>query len=581
MSNFLSLVLGGLFAAALSAQSLAPRVLVIYNTHAASVAESQDVAVDYQTKRGIPGANLCGVSFPDNEQVTLTEWTSTYRPALRACLDSVGRSNILYVVMSYKTPFRLVDGTKIASLDSYIADIWDAYSSTNFPSFYRGNHRYYADAQTLGNRYPPFQTFAAFRAQPRATLIYSVWRLDAASVALAKGLVTKALAAEAAGGVDAAPAGTVYVDRRFGDALLNNTADFSYYSGDHELNRMAEFAAAAGLTVVKDTNDAEIGVAPAPLTAPNAMLFCGWYQLLNYNNVFGWKSGAVGWHLDSGSATHPRTGPSWSAQALLNGITVTSGAITEPGLSGLAHADVVTLHLLAGGNVGDAFLRGTPGLKWMILNMGDPLYVPFPGGRPLGPAYSPDSLTVSTTGMVTGTASATLTLRDPAPAGGITVNWTNNWTPFHVTAVPATTTISAGQRTSTVSFTVTTPVANPNDFIGVVVTANYSSKSVRNSVLVTSLLADVSLNSTLTAGASAAGGVVLNLLSPLGGTVVTLTSSHPGVLQVPASVTVAAGAAVGLFTATTTAGSVAAPTPVTITATTGPFITTRVVTVNP
>jgi hypothetical protein len=32
---------------------------------------------------------------------------------------------------------------------------------------------------------------------------------------------------------------------------------------------------------------------------------------------------------------------------------------------------------LEGANVGDAFLRNTLWLKWMIINIGDPLYRPF------------------------------------------------------------------------------------------------------------------------------------------------------------------------------------------------------------
>jgi hypothetical protein len=36
---------------------------------------------------------------------------------------------------------------------------------------------------------------------------------------------------------------------------------------------------------------------------------------------------------------------------------------------------------LEGAIVGDALLRNTAWLKWQILNMGDPLYRPFPRGR--------------------------------------------------------------------------------------------------------------------------------------------------------------------------------------------------------
>ena len=42
------------------------------------------------------------------------------------------------------------------------------------------------------------------------------------------------------------------------------------------------------------------------------------------------------------------------------------------------HPDGVVRNLLEGANVGDAFLRNTNWVRWMIVNRGDPLYRPFP-----------------------------------------------------------------------------------------------------------------------------------------------------------------------------------------------------------
>jgi len=566
---------------------LASRVLVIYNSHAASQAESLDVANHYVSERGIPAGNLCGISFPNVNQVTFTEWLTVYRTSVRNCLDqaSGGRANVLYVVMSYKTPFLLVRPSPYtpASLDSHVADAWDAYSTSYFPSVPAGTHRYFANAQSAGNVYPEFKTLAAYRAEARAALIYSVWRLDGDSVATAKGLVTKAKAAEAQGGGLAGGGGTVYADLRFGPNPEVQLADNDHLSGDIDLNRMATMARSAGLTVVEDQNNAEIGVSPAPLTAPDAMLYSGWYQLLNYNPVFTWKTGAIGWHLDSASATSPRSGNSWAAKALQAGITVTSGSVNEPYLEGLAHPDIVTRHLLMGGNAGDAFLRGTAWLKWMILNIGDPLYVPFPGGRaPFNAPLAEDTLQVSRTWMVNGSVDITLTTSDPAPVGGRVINWTNFYYTTNVTRLPLTTTIPAGQRTATVSFSVTNPVANPEQYIAIRIYANFDGRTARNSVLMTSLLnVPYAASTSFQAGGSTQGAIVLNGTGALGGTVVNLSSSHPGVVQVPASVTVPAGTQAVFFKYISPAGSVAAPTEVTITATTGPFVATRKLTIQP
>jgi hypothetical protein len=77
------------------------------------------------------------------------------------------------------------------------------------------------------------------------------------------------------------------------------------------------------------------------LSCPNTALYAGWYQYGHYNDAFTWNDGAIGFHLDSGSIL-PRP----------------SGVFRD---------------LLAGANVGDAFLRNTRFLKWMIVNVGDPL----------------------------------------------------------------------------------------------------------------------------------------------------------------------------------------------------------------
>jgi uncharacterized protein (TIGR03790 family) len=584
MKNKLSSVffMAALTAAELTAQP--DRVLVIHNTNSAFGTDSLDVAQYYRTRRGIPAANLCGINFPSNVSITEAQWLGGLRNAVRACLDAAGRTNILYVVMSHQTPYVIQRPSPAAdgSLDSYIADVWDANSAVYFPSIPSGSQRYFMNAQSAGNVYSGFLTLAAYRLQPRSQLVYSVWRLDGATPAVAKDLVNKAVDTEAAGGLLAGPppAGRVYVDNTY--QTLNASPDEGFASGEFDLERMARMSEQAGLPLTQDRNQAEFGVAPAPLMAPDAMLYSGFYSLNNYNNVFGWKPGAVGWHLDSSSLTNPRGGSSWSARAIQEGITITSGSISEPFLFGLAHPDVVVRHLYQGGTVGDAFLRGTPWLKWKIINMGDPLYRPFPGGvAPFNsPAFTEASLRVNPTATVSQSVQFVITLKDPAPVGGQVVNWTNNYTPYYVSALPSTTLIPEGQRTGTVTLSMTSPV--PNDFRGVIVRATYNSTTLQNSVLVYTQLGPI----LLAAGSQSAGGsliaaVTLNESSPLAGTVVNLTSSHPAILQVPTSVTVPGGVTTKVFNISTTPGSVTSPTNVTITATTPKSQVTAIVVVRP
>ena len=548
-----------------AAQSLTSRVLVIYNSNPAILAASVNVADYYVSKRGIPAANRCGVSFPNQEQITEAEW-QTVRGAIRTCLDGVGRSNVLYVVLSYGTPYLLVrGGTNIMALDSYVADIWDANSTQNFPTVPNGAHRYYMDAQSGGNLYGPFQSFEAFRLQPRSTLIYAVWRLDGASEALVKAMIDNAVNIEAAGGLGAN--GKTYIDRRNPDSFLNLLGtDYSYLEGDHDLRQAGRMARTAGLTVEEEQESPEIGTPGATIaTAPDAALFCGWYGLGTYNDVFTWRPGAVGWHLDSGSAVNPRAGGNWAAQAIQRGITITTGAVTEPYLNGLVHPDIAFRHLLQGGTVGDAFLRATPWLKWRILNLGDPLYRPFPGGR--APFTSPlveDSVSFNPRYLLGGkTTQATITTKDPAPSGGRVIALEHVWAPY-VYGVPATVTIPQGERRIVVP--VNTRVMDDASYINVGLRASYGATSTTATALVFPLLSLVDAVPTRFKGGTSANGYVqLNDLAPAGGTIVSLSSNNTSLLQVPPAVTVNFGTVIQTFTITTS--PVATETVVKITAT--------------
>jgi uncharacterized protein (TIGR03790 family) len=345
------------------------RTLVVY---ADGDAASKKVAEYYLSKRGIPRANLCRIKTwslnnDGSTSVAAQDFNSYVRIPIRKCLQAVGREKILYIVFSYRTPY-FVSGTPKGTgvaVDQYIADAWD-----ELGGWQRVLNPYYATIQSRVDLYPRFESLADYRKSPGGKLIYSVWRLDAASASLAQGLVDKALAAEATGA-----AGRACIDRKFGKDV-DKLPDGGYESGDWDLYRAAEFLREAGMPVTEDTEEAEFGTPPAPARCDNAIFYAGWYSLEHYNDAFTWNTGAIGIHLDSASASNPRDGKSWAANALKKGITVTSGALDEPYLTGLPHPDGVVHDLLAGANVGDAFLRNTEALKWMIINIGDPLYRP-------------------------------------------------------------------------------------------------------------------------------------------------------------------------------------------------------------
>jgi uncharacterized protein (TIGR03790 family) len=196
------LVFGVLISSGLRVQAQVPlnqRVLVVYNF---TVPASVSVANYYVSQRGIPVANLCPISPPSTTSLSWSQYVASVKTPVQNCLNAVGAQNILYIVFTYQTPFNVTGSTSpfYYALDQYVADIWDQYAAQDFYPVPSQFHPYYDDAQSQGNVYQPFVSLANYRAQSNALTIYSVWRLDGATQALAQGLVDKAIAAESGTG---------------------------------------------------------------------------------------------------------------------------------------------------------------------------------------------------------------------------------------------------------------------------------------------------------------------------------------------------------------------------------------------
>jgi uncharacterized protein (TIGR03790 family) len=348
------------------------RVLVVYNSW---TKDSKSVAQYYVAERSIPKANLCELKIDDRESqnytnITRADLDKKVKAPIKKCLQRVGEKKILYIVLTYETPYVIAHELKGFGLaiDSYIADIWGDGADA------RVDNPYNLIVHGRGLP-PPYIPFSDYRDKKEAKVIYSVWRLDGSTASAAKKLVDQAIQAETEG-----LRGQVCIDRR-DEELISRIPESGYGMGEWALQRAADASVKAGFNVLEDTHFAEFGTAPATLRCDKAALFAGWYALGHYNDAFSWNVGAIGIHLDSASALSPREGESWAANALKKGITVTAGAVEEPYLQGLPSPDVIFSALYDGANVGDAFMRGERWLKWMIINIGDPLYRPFPDGK--------------------------------------------------------------------------------------------------------------------------------------------------------------------------------------------------------
>src|ERR1035437_6517406 len=163
-------------------------------------------------------------------------------------------------------------------------------------------------------------------------------------------------------------------------------------------------------------------------------------------------------------------------------------------------------------------------------------------------AVTLSSLTLNPTTVVGGsTSTGTVTLSGPAPSGGAVVSLTSD-NPS-VASVPATVTVSAGQTTA--SFTATTSAVSTAT--RVTITASYATSRVTATLTVNppSLVSLTLVPTTVRGGTPSTGTVVLNGPAPAGGVLVRLSSSNPILVNVPSSVTVAAGSTSASFTART------------------------------
>jgi hypothetical protein len=115
---------------------------------------------------------------------------------------------------------------------------------------------------------------------------------------------------------------------------------------------------------------------------PDTILYYGWHADHAKGAVaspaFRFQPGAIACHLHPLSAASLRD-PSkhWCAPLLERGAAATLGNVWEQHLTLTVHFDLLNARLLEGFTLGEAAWSATPGLSWMNVVIGDPLYRPF------------------------------------------------------------------------------------------------------------------------------------------------------------------------------------------------------------
>ena len=376
---------------ALSARAANPgdEVIIVYNTR---MPESKGVADYYAEQRHVPTNQIFGFPLSTNEDMSRAEFREGLQQPLAQILKKqklwevgqtivprttnyAGRvewkpvqSKVRYAVLCYGVPLRIDSDPNLREL-----------ATENLrPEMRRDEAAVDSELALLPLieerlplagplRNPVYTTTNVAMLHPTNGVLL-VTRLDGPAPAIARGLVDKALQAEADG-----LWGRAYFD-------LRNITEPSYKLGDEWIRGAAEICRHLGLEVVVDDNPATF---PAAFPMSQIAIYMGWYD----GNVSGpftrptveFMPGAFAYHLHSYSAATLRsTNENWVGPLLAKGATITMGCVAEPYLSGTPDVGTFAARLLFQGfTFGEAAYAAQPVLSWQTTVVGDPLYRPY------------------------------------------------------------------------------------------------------------------------------------------------------------------------------------------------------------
>jgi uncharacterized protein (TIGR03790 family) len=385
-----------------TARALEPaEILVVANSQNAA---SVRLARYYCEKRGIPSGNVLPVALgtPLRDSISRADYEAHLAgPIRRVFLTRKDLGGIKCLVTTYGIPFRVGPREPLSGSDAQLQQLRQLLEqektavaelegkgqthSVSYRTHQLGAMRIQSDIDRIMGR----ETGAAvdselslvlsgpyelYRWQPNAlrnptapqpfkTLMIA--RLDGPSYGVAKGLIDKALAAEAKG-----LAGTACIDSRglFGKDL--------YSFCDQSLRDLALLVRLRTSLAVQEERTAALF---APGSCPQTALYCGWYSVGKYVDAFDFVEGAVGFHVASFEAVNLRDPNStqWCPAMLQRGITATLGPVAEPYLHAFPEPKAFFGALFDGHCLVEAYYLTVPFNSWQLLLIGDPLYRPF------------------------------------------------------------------------------------------------------------------------------------------------------------------------------------------------------------
>ncbi len=356
----------------------AAETAVVYNS---ALPESVELAHYYAERRGIPADRLIGIRCSADEAISREAFNETIAPSMRHAFIErdwfkvqtqtvrntvTGKEEKLPVVVkSHVKVLAIMRGVplKIIRQSEHPKPSQEDEASVDAELVCLGLPVFRLAGIVIN---PFFDLQERFPAAPAVNGMLMVGRVDGPSQEIAKRLIDDAIAVENTG-----LRGRGVLDL----ALKTGT----YEQGDDWLRRSAEIWKRTGIPAWIDTTENLIREGwPLPDTA----LYFGWYagEISGALKTpeFRFKQGAIACHLHSFSASTVRSRTqAWAGPLLDRGAAAVLGNVWEPYLSLTVHFDVLNDRLTRGWTLAESAWCATPGLSWMNLVLGDPLYRPF------------------------------------------------------------------------------------------------------------------------------------------------------------------------------------------------------------
>jgi len=361
--------------------------VVVYNSaDPASVA----LAKYYAARREISADQLVGLPCPPTSEISRQEFLTTLSDPLRETFVGKGwwrveggrvtQTQIRFVALIRGVPLKIrSEGEKVIPRTDQPESIGKRDEASVDSELACLGLGAVPPAGLIPN--PFFERFTAILEAMVDPGLLLVCRLDAPSDSTVRAMIDDAIATERDG-----LWGWAYVDSR-------SIKDPGYIVGDEWLKTAATTMRQQGIPVLWDKAPETL---PPGYPVTDAAVYYGWYaESINgpfADPAFRFRPGAVAVHIHSFSAASLSDSNSrWCGPLLEHGAAATMGNVYEPYLTLTPHLDIFQDRLMVGFTFAESAYMSLPGLSWMAVAVGDPLYRPYAAWRQPGDTAKPSS----------------------------------------------------------------------------------------------------------------------------------------------------------------------------------------------